>query len=553
MASPPCQNDAEPLFLPITYNNLSTDGQGARAWGIALDVGTPNQTFSLYPSIWDTTVLANVRHCTSKDDLICLAANGGLYDPKLSLTSANPEFSTWNGTVSGTDSSIFTFYNDVIDIPQFNDTRIWGYPFVTDDASLWGISSLGIGPNSTFLQAAVDADAAPSMSWGLWVGSRSIDEPQDGLLMVGGYDNARVAGDFFTDVSTLECPVCLQIQDLSWATENGTIGLTNATTNNFQVSLNPISNSIQIPQELFKAFGIATNGTYDQQLETYTYAGLSPPVGNLSFTIKGGYKTSIPANELFRFHGEYNSEGELVIANDTYQQAFVYSYTNQDTSDLHYTYTWGLPFLTMNYLILDVEQQQFRLSEAIRQDFGKEGGVFPRKLCSDPPVGPGGGGDGGGDGGGTNIGAIVGGVVGGVAGLSLLVLGVFCLWRLRRRRSSSTRGTSTRRVPALPMTYAAVQTGAAAAGYDSRLTMSHPPQGTVFYPTQAPAYGYTMTGHPSSFGQVQQIYHPSLGGLVAQELPPSDTNASELKSARSQRAGSRDRDGSVSLKRRFPA
>lgn len=372
------------------------------------------------------------------------------------------------------------------------------------------------------------------MSWGLWVGSRSIDEPQDGLLMVGGYDDARVAGDFFTDTSTPDCPVCLQIQDLSWVSDAGTIALTNATTNNFQVSLNPISSSIEIPEELFEAFGAATNGTYDQDLETYTYPGSRPPIGNLSFTIKGGYKTSIPASELFRFPREYNSNGELVIANDTYQRAWVYSYTNQDTSDLHYAYTWGLPFLTMNYLVLDFEQQQFRLSEAIRQNFGSEGGVFPRKLCSGTQVVV----DKEGASGGANVGVIVGGVVGGVAGLTIILVVAFYLWRRSRIRR-----TIVQQVPT-PVTYA-TPTGAAPA-YDP-LPMSQP-SGTAFYSSQLPASGYHLTGHPSPFGQAHQIYYTDVARPDIQELPSPQTNPSVRKgSMRSQRAGSSDMDGSVSI------
>ncbi|KAK6373347.1 hypothetical protein LTS17_008367 [Exophiala oligosperma] len=555
MTSITCQNDADPLFLPITYNNLSSDGLGASAWGIALDVGTPNQTFSLYPSILEITVLANTRHCTSKDDLACVATNGGLYDPRLSSTSVNQDLTTWNGTSAGMDSSIFIFYDDVVDVPQLNDTTIWGYPFVTDDGSLWGVSSLGIGPNSSFLQAAVDVGAAPSMSWGLCVGSRSIDEPQDGLLMVGAYDDARVAGDFFTDTSTPDCPVCLQIQDLSWVTNAGTVPLTNASTSNFQVSPNPISSSIEIPQESFAAFGAATNGTYDPTLETYTYPPSNPPAGNLSFTIKGGYKTSIPADELFRFPRQYDGDGELVIANDTYQRAFVYSYTNQDTSAAHYAYTWGLPFLTMNSLVLDVERQQFRLSEAIRQNFGSEGGVFPRKLYSGSSA-VGTDEDKSGRGNGAPVGAIVGGVVGGVAGLTAIVVLVFYLWRRLRRRSlkNVTRQVQTTTGGAAP-----------AAGYhDPHLSMcpSHPSQGSAAasYP---PVSGYHLPagGHtPSSFGHGQQqqqqpTYHyteTARTAAIIQELPsssekPNGSSGRKVGGFRSQRArSSSDIGGSVS-------
>ena len=83
-----------------------------------------------------------------------------------------------------------------------------------------GGGGLGIGRNSTFLKAVVDSGAAPSTSWGLWTGNRRSENPMSGLLMIGGYDDARVSGDgFHTFDSRDERDACVQIEALSWVSD----------------------------------------------------------------------------------------------------------------------------------------------------------------------------------------------------------------------------------------------------------------------------------------------------------------------------------------------
>ncbi len=376
---------------------------------------------------------------------------------------------------------------------------------------------LGLGPNSTFLQAAVDSGSAPSLSWGLWVGRHAIPNPQDGLLVVGGYDNARVANDFSTFPSRTDCSTCLQIQNLAWVTEAGTIPLMNDTTNNFQVFLNPFSEVVQIPTASWEAFGTATNGVYDEVLGRYTYPPAGVPAGNLTFTIKDGYTTSIPASELFGYRLEYDDNGQLQIENDTYQVAWVNPYTNSDANEAKYLYTWGGPFLTMNYLVLDIEGQQFRLSEAIRQDFGSEGGVFPVKLCegTPPPVPIDDG---------VNIGAIVGGVVGGVAGILIILLAAFFFYRRRKR----SRCTSNQRAATAsePTSY---DPQGAAMGYNP-VPMTHP-HGMAMYPGQ-PGTGYPGMGQPhhiNPYPQGHASYYSDTATTTVQEMPSPENNPYEWK------------------------
>jgi hypothetical protein len=56
-------------------------------------------------------------------------------------------------------------------------------------------SGLPLGTNSSFLRAAVAGGVAPSQVFGLWPGSRSVN-PQDGLLVIGGYDRSRMSSNF---------------------------------------------------------------------------------------------------------------------------------------------------------------------------------------------------------------------------------------------------------------------------------------------------------------------------------------------------------------------
>ncbi|KIW93489.1 uncharacterized protein Z519_06094 [Cladophialophora bantiana CBS 173.52] len=547
MALATCQNFAEPLLLNLGYHNLSSGGSAAPAWGIEVEIGTPPQRFSLRPSIYDVTILSYETHCSSQNDYGCLAAQGGVFDPELSSTESVSVGTAWNGTLGGeanaADLSYYFFYNDVLRF-GYNETVVWGFPFVTDDGQEWAsYSTLGLGSNSSFLQAAVESEAAPSKSWGLWVGSRAIGNEQDGDLVIGGYNDARKATEFSTFDNIPECVTCVQIQNMVWVSDAGVIPLMDNNITDFQVSLNPMLGFIEFPQIPWDLFGAATNGFYDENLGTYTYA--TSPVGSLNFTIKDGYSTSIPASELFQFQYDYDDYGNRVIADDPEIVALAKNYSNENSDEGNYVFSWGIPFLTMNYLVLDVEEQQFRLSEAIRQDFGDEGGVMPRKLCSGaPPIDLG-------SSGGTNIGAIVGGVVGGVVFLLILALAIFFCYRRRNRKNRNKEATAQNSAAKGQHYQPVPPTGPHFYPPSSPVMYQRPPVGN--YPAQAPmgytcqpAAGYApMTQyegpkphqglHPmytspaSPPAPSTSVVYSDTASTAVQELPSTDSNAGEWR------------------------
>jgi hypothetical protein len=340
----------------------------------------------------------------------------------------------------------------------------------------------------------------------------------------------------------------------------------------FQVALNPYYYVVEVPQPLWEVFGDVTNGIYDADLGRYTYPSSALPNGSLSFTIKNGYTTTIPAEELFRFPREYDDDGNFAIADDTYQISYVFNYTNEDADEGNFLYTWGLPFLSMNYLVMDMESENFRLSEAIRQDFGDEGGVAPVKLCTGTPLVEV-------KSKGINVGALVGEIIGGVAAL-LIIVGItwFCCRQRRNRRREATAPTVTT-VPTAPTheAYRPVPTGPTA--------YSPPPPGHLIYPSSSPGtYGpappmqmqmhpspgypahspsghpvMTQTGYPKPY-QAEYLFYPSSQPVLraeapsvvysdsattaVQELPSPDNHATEWRSSQMGSTGS-DSDPSV--------
>jgi hypothetical protein len=151
---------------------------------------------------------------------------------------------------------------------------------------------------------------------------------------------------------------------------------------------------------------------------------------------------------LFVYPRLYNKQGEYEISNNTVLIAEVQNMT----ADGH-VYNWGVPYLTINYLIADYARGQFQMAHAIRTNFENQGGGYELKAICDPalPVSTASASPTSSivptgtatssptplvhHGSSSDTGAIVGGVVGGVLGLILIVGGLgFLFYRSRQRK-----------------------------------------------------------------------------------------------------------------------
>ena len=271
--------------------------------------------------------------------------------------------------------------------------------------------------------------------------------PIDGLLVIGGYDDSRVQGNITTFNTFHDCATCVVVTSITYDTVHGSTPLFSNSSETLEIDLEPFQRGLQLPQDVFDNFARASNGTYNASLGLLTYPRANPPDGNLSVTLQNGYTTVIPSSELFSLARDYNSDcfysiddPEWVIAEPT------------NDTDPPYVAAWGIPYLTMNYLIVDYDRGTFQMAPAIRTDFGSaEAGALIKTVC--PPVPT------------TSAtptpsktappttttsaapvvhtnhtGAIAGGVVGGVVGLALIAGLLFFIffWRKRRAPTSIT-------------------------------------------------------------------------------------------------------------------
>jgi len=430
-----CANDAEPLQLWWESYALGSD-YSTYVMGIQLEIGTPAQSFSLRPSVYyDNVIVSSITDCESRSNQTCVAYCGGVYDFASSPTHTYDKSEDgWNGT-HDTDAELgnYGYFND--DIAFGWNSSIAGFPFLVDQ-SLYGTPGvLPLGPDSAFLSAAVNSSSAPSRNWGLWTGSRSVTRPVAGLLVVGGFDTARVQQSTSTRFPTFSgCTACVVVTDLTYEYPGGSASLFSNSSQVLEISLEPYESVIDLPQHMFDNFADISQGYYNSTLRRLTYPAANPPLGNLSVTLKGGYTTVIPAEELFTPLGSYNSTGDYDIVNSSVLYGEM---TSLNSAGPWY---WGIPYLTMNYMIMDYDQKQFSLAQAYRDDFDNLATPLINPLCTPTvsskvsPTASSSGGPPSPPGPHSHTGAIAGGVVGGVAGLVLIGVLLFFLMRLRKRR-----------------------------------------------------------------------------------------------------------------------
>ncbi|KIX09883.1 uncharacterized protein Z518_00964 [Rhinocladiella mackenziei CBS 650.93] len=440
-----CQNGAPPMYLPWANVTVTTD-QKAINRGFQLSMGTPPQIISLRPSTADDVLyVVNKAQCAPEYNTTCIGQYGGVFDYSTSSTFLQVAEGQWNGTIEENPNSLsFVHFYDTL---TFGNASIYGYPAIYDEPGYGGQGVLPLGSSSDFLKIAVESGAAPSTVFGLWAGSRSIDHPVDGSLVIGGYDSTRIQGDLTTFDSQDTCEMCVIITELSYEDQSGSTNLFSNSSESLQVNLQPSERVLYVPQNVWENFQTATNGVYNDSYLTYPTS--NPPTGNLTVALSNGYKTTIPTEELFYLPRNYNDDGEYEILDNTYLISTIINATSDG-----YVMDWGIPYLTMNYIIADYMRDQFKMAPAIRTDFSNQGGGYALEASCDPTTSSIASatasttGTGGAvtttssaptpHNGSNNTGAIVGGVVGGVLGLIAIVGGLALLfYRSRRRRNGS--------------------------------------------------------------------------------------------------------------------
>lgn len=226
-------------------------------------------------------------------------------------------------------------------------------------------SGLPLGTNSSFLRAAVMGRVAPSTAFGLWTGSRSV-APVDGLLVIGGYDQARVAGPFTSFPVgnwslSRSCPLQVTISQITYAG----ISLFANSSETINACIEPSTQRNVFTPDVASAFGRVTSQNSSAYSGMY-YPVNQRPTGNLTITLSNGYNTTITNSELFAPLRGSDQYGRYAIVNNSIIEAGVADNRKSDPSSV--LPTLGGLFLTFNYLIVDYEKGEFRLAPAVPSD-----------------------------------------------------------------------------------------------------------------------------------------------------------------------------------------
>jgi hypothetical protein len=138
----------------------------------------------------------------------CTTIRGGTYDSSLS-TSASGDLDVYGGGGDPSDTfralGTHVWYSDwTTDTLKVGNTTLKDFPIGMPGFDVGGIldtqSNIGLGRNSTLLNALRETGQISSRTYSFWWGlnSASTSNSMDGQLVLGGYDAAKVTGPNIT-------------------------------------------------------------------------------------------------------------------------------------------------------------------------------------------------------------------------------------------------------------------------------------------------------------------------------------------------------------------
>lgn len=434
-----CFSDVKPLQFTFQNTTLTDDGR-AHSNGIAVQIGTPPQTFALTPStLMNNTFINNIATCGSQSNSSCISVIGGGYDPSASSTFTSTTSDAWNGSAEGvTDALLGTpaiYFNDVLTVAS---QKVPGFPLLIEATGTSVYAGLGLGRNSTFMSRLLEANLVPSRSWALYPGMYS--DTGAGSLIIGGYADRFYTGQLrHKNLSNTEYIPRWQITGMEYQTGSRTVDLLpNGTSESFTAVIDPYFPNLTVPDEMLWKWGNATNGTWAPEVLSHTYTANNVPTGNITVTLANGLRTIIPYEALFSppaYDNGISSSVRNVSDNTVYSILNPWSAFGADPSPTSAA-IFGVPYAAMVYMIMDWEKKQASIANA--NQAAQIGGDAIAICGSSSSKGAGSS---------NNTGAIAGGVVGGVVGLALIAVLAWFFWKRKRRSATAKRkdeSTTTR-------------------------------------------------------------------------------------------------------------
>lgn len=377
--------------------------------GIEINLGD-NQTVGLRPSwVWNNTRIRNKSDCTannanSTQETACEGASGSVFEPDNSFTELVDN--QWDSQVRTVDAPpILATLERGVTQAQFADgttvtlaTEIWSAPSMpvsaTDSQKGANKSLLALGPDSSVLETFLNNSKVPSSFHSIFFGSRSLDYPTDGELIVGGWNAARVAGPFVNYTisafpMSVACPLRVKVKQITLGNVNGSNPLMTSgygTNQSISACIDPLQNQLTFPDALYNVWANITqhpttqptDGSEHWTSQTYPIAN-EPLIGDLTIELEGGYTSTIPHYELVSYERGivYSDLGEYGVTNTSRIM------TGVGNGMTDYGENFGIllggVFLAGTYVFVDYERGHFGLAPAKLNNVDTPD---VRKICS---------------------------------------------------------------------------------------------------------------------------------------------------------------------------
>jgi len=217
----------------------------------------------------NTLLLDTGDFCPATDTLrSCEIKPGGYFDLGASSTWINASSAAAAGAapVDSFDPTDL-FGSDVLQANASTQFKSFPLGIQRGTAPGSGGNNLGLGRNSTLLNALKSAKVIASNSWGLFWGLTGVDSSSqvDGALILGGYDTAKATGPNLTQsIGTGDCSFSVVVTAITMNFPNGTayniLGTSHGAALRF--CLHPANRIMTIPFDLWQNFAAHAGGTY---------------------------------------------------------------------------------------------------------------------------------------------------------------------------------------------------------------------------------------------------------------------------------------------------
>ncbi|KAF3919846.1 hypothetical protein ABW20_dc0110622 [Dactylellina cionopaga] len=381
-ATASCSTSASSTPVCLNLQNCTN----VDAWGLQVEVGTSTngqarQSLCLVPStVINATYVLGSEICNNDGlNKTCEASHGGTFDRNAISGFTSQTTSASDGVESFWDDlngPVETFGAVGFAVAGFTELKDYEIGVVTNGTK-FNLGQLGLGPKSSFLHSLKSQGFIDRLIFGFDAGSQSPYNPRPGHIVLGGYDQSRIAGNFaefdinYEDTEFRPCPFRVEIQkvDVLFETDMTTTAFIDMESRNPYACIEPYDNLFRFPSgrlASLDSIGLGAGKVPSDWLPNlqvnepgWRYKAGSPGPFSLNIALRGNdedFQIVIPNEELEHPLRGIDQNGTYAV-NRNYTELNIFQ-----ESAVRNTIVLGKAFLSQVYLLVDYEAGKFYLA-----------------------------------------------------------------------------------------------------------------------------------------------------------------------------------------------